>query len=149
MPGRSLLQVFYEQRHDIFGFGKYKMVHIVNTEVFIPGCEKGATGNNFGPEFLASVDDFPRRILLHHHSAEEHIISPVDVSISQGCCVHIYELFIPLIGKHCCHGQQAQGRDSGLPGDEFQGMLETPESIRILWIDKEYLQESVLSVWSH
>ena len=49
MPGTAFLQVLYEKRQYIFGLAGYKMVYVIKPPLFVPGVEKGTTGNNLGP----------------------------------------------------------------------------------------------------
>jgi hypothetical protein len=53
--------------------------------------------------------------------------------------IHVNELLFPLPREHGCHCKQTQRGKAGLSADEFQSVPETPECVRIIWINEEDL----------
>jgi hypothetical protein len=103
--------------------------------------EQWASSDRFDSDPTASGENLQNRFALNGHGADKHVIRPFQIIIGQGPDVHVDELFIPFGRKHGGHGQQAQGRKTRLSSDEFHGVPETPERVRIVRVEKENLHE--------
>ena len=74
---------------------------------------------------------------MNDHSADEDVISPFQVHVTQAMNVQVHQLQIPFPGQHSGHREQAQRRHRGRFGHEWQSVLETPERCGCLRTDQK------------
>src|SRR5262249_22411558 len=71
----SPLNISHQLRHHIFGFPQYEMLHV--RKVFVTGCEKWSSGNNWFFQCDAPGDDLLCRWFMHDHGADHHVVGPL------------------------------------------------------------------------
>ncbi len=57
------------------------MVYIIKAKLLITGGKKGTPGDNPGAKLVSPVNDLSCRELLHRHSVDKQIVSPLDVIV--------------------------------------------------------------------
>ena len=61
---------------------------------------------------MATLDDGIDGALVNEHGAEEHVIGPFDVLITERVDIHVGYAEFPVAGEHAGDGEQTEGRES-------------------------------------
>ena len=97
----------------------------------------GPPATTLTPAARQRSSSFARRLTLHGHAADEHVVGPRQILIGERAHVEIDQALVPLGGQHGRNGQQAQRRRDGFLAHELERVLETPERVGELGIDQQ------------
>ncbi len=106
-------------------------------EIRMAGGEERATGDDGPAERSAACRDLVRRILVHDHAAQEHIIRPANVGVAERLHVEIHQAQLPTRRQHRRDRQQAERRKRGFLRDEPKHVMKAPEALRAARIDQK------------
>lgn len=81
--------------------------------------EEGTSRHDLFPQPTAFVEDCINGLFLYEHGADEDIVGPLEIAITQLANIEIYQTDIPVVGKDCPYSQQSQRRECSLLGYVF------------------------------